>query len=175
MSFYDAVARVWNQDRDYSQGAIGKEVWDAIATHIKPNSKTLEFGCGLSTLLFNYAGHHHTAIDNNQKWIDLVKSHELTVRTQIVHSAINSLGFYLNVPPGPYDCVLIDGPAGEGKRSGVIEIIESLVKEGAVIIVDDTNRPKERALSEAIQNLLCASQVIEGDTSHGRKFDLIIV
>jgi len=57
----------------------------------------------------------------------------------------------------------------------VIEIIESLVKEGAVIIVDDTNRPKERALSEAIQNLLCASQVIEGDTSHGRKFDLIIV
>ena len=175
MSFYDAVARVWNQDRDYSQGAIGKEVWDAIAMHIHPYSKTLEFGCGLSTLLFDYAGHHHTAIDNNQKWIDLVKSHELTVRTQIVHSAINSLGFYESVPIETFDCILIDGPAGEGNRNGVLNILHSLTKKGTVVVLDDTNRPMEKNLSTAIQRLFQPSLVIEGETSHDRKFDLIIV
>jgi len=117
MSFYDAVARVWNQDRDYSQGAIGKEVWDAIATHIKPNSKTLEFGCGMSTLLFDYSGHQHTAIDNSLTWVDMVESHNPSEQISIIVSELKENGFYLNVPPGPYDCVLIDGPAGEGNAA----------------------------------------------------------
>ena len=175
MAFFDAVFQIWNQERDLSEGAIGKEVWDCIAMHIPPNSKTLEFGCGMSTLLFDYSGHTHTAIDNSQKYIDLVKSHNPSGGTTILHSLLGQNGFYVNIPSGPFDCILIDGPAGEGNRNGVLDVIESLVRKGTAIVLDDTNRAQDKELSEAIQKLLKASQVIEGDTSHNRKFDLIIV
>ncbi|QDV49522.1 methyltransferase domain-containing protein [Gimesia fumaroli] len=175
MAFYDAVSQVWNEKKDLSKGAIGKEVWNAIALHIQPNSKTLEFGCGLSTLLFDYAGHRHTAIDNSRQYIDLVKSHSPSEDTTIIFSDLNSLGFYDTIPQGPFHCILIDGPAGEGNRNGVLDIIIRLVIKGTVIVVDDTNRAKDKDLSEAIQQLFNAERVIEGETSHDRKFDLIIV
>jgi len=171
--FFNAVSQLWNKNKDLSGGAIGKEVWDAIAAHIQPNSKTLEFGCGLSTLLFDYAGHDHRAVDNVPKWIELVKSHDLSSRTTLIHSDLNDNGFYSNIPIDIYDCVLIDGPAGEGNRKGVPDIIPQLIRAGSVIVVDDTNRPKDKELSEAIQEAIQASLVIHGETSHGRMFDLI--
>jgi len=172
---YDIVFQAWNQDKDYSEGAIGKEVWDAIRLHIEPNSKTLEFGCGMSTLLFDCSFCRHTAIDNNRKWIDMVSARNLSSGTNLIHSDLNSLGFYEFVPEERFDLILIDGPAGEGNRNGVLNIIHSLVKKGTAIVVDDTNRPKDKELSEAIQKLLEPEHVIEGDTSHNRKFDMIIV
>lgn len=172
---YDIVSQAWNQAQDFSEGAIGKEVWDAIRLHITPQSKTLEFGCGMSTLLFDCSFCRHTAIDNNRKWIDLVNARNLSSGTTLIHSDLNPAGFYESVPEEQFDLILIDGPAGEGSRVGVLYVIEKLVKKGTAIIVDDTNREKDKQLSLAIQKLLCASHVVEGDTSYNRKFDMIIV
>ena len=172
---YEIVSQAWNQAQDFSEGAIGKEVWDAISLHIVPRSKTLEFGCGMSTLLFDCSFCRHTAIDNNRKWIDLVNARNLSSGTTLIHSELRADGFYDHVPNDVYDCILIDGPAGEGSRNGVLEIIKKLVKKGSVIIVDDTNRAKDKQLSVAMQKLLNASHVVEGDTSYNRRFDMIIV
>ena len=99
------------------------------------NIKTvLEFGTGLSTLLFNQLGLDVETYETNQGWIDKIKAFNPSAKVNLW----NGKDLEINKE---YDFVFVDGPAGGANREFSTRIA-SLVSNK--IIVHDAGREFER-------------------------------
>jgi methyltransferase family protein len=76
----DAVARLLADRPVFHQG--GATRWDAlpgtlglIQAHVRPGDRTLETGCGASTVIFAARGAHHTTVSPDRREHDLVREY----------------------------------------------------------------------------------------------------
>ena len=142
---YDATLAAWSRlfgrpDFPFAQG-----LWDRLRASVGPGTRVLEFGSGVSTLLMRAAGAEVTSIEQ-----DAV----IAATSGAKHCPLNSDGWYEWEPSGgPYDVILIDGPAIRG-RDGVVRHIRSLAGPSTVVIVDDTHRRAEAQLAHWIAEIL---------------------
>lgn len=166
-----------------SNGGTGPEgIADAIRQLTRPCMRTLELGSGYSTLVFDRAGCTHVALEHDEKWAKNVQSKATSKATRVCHAPLGENGAYLNGDPPAcfyekdgYELVLVDGPPnleGGDKRDGALSIIGHLAAERAIIIVDDTHRPGDAALSRRIAEArgLSPKSYKEGN----RKFDVLV-
>lgn len=121
---------------------ILQEDWEFILQVIKKyNVKTvLEFGSGLSTLLFHQAGVKVVSYETSEVYASAVRSiyPELDVRLWDGKS-IQHDPFY------KYDLVFVDGPAGPDRRGDAIRLAGQL---GKVAVIHDGNCIPEKIFME---------------------------
>ena len=131
--------------RTYTQWTIGPTLAAYLESTLIPGMRTLEFGSGLSTQIFVDAGCSHVALEHDARFAP-------DLPPVILTRLVGNPPFYENIPAGPFDLILIDGPPiASGGRWGVLRVLPALINEKTCIILDDTNRRQENELSVAIQ------------------------
>jgi len=163
---YDAAMLKWHTLGHDVSMSISQACWAEIRRHLRSGMRTLEFGSGLSTLLFANYDVEHTAIEDN--------GNVARDAGQAVREVGRSMdGWYDFEPDGPYDMILIDGPQGTGNRHQILGQISRLAQPGSVFAIDDTHRPQERTLAALLTEQLACDHVIEPQS--GDHFKLIRV
>lgn len=118
-------------------GCITDQDWDFMQATIEKYGikSVLEFGCGLSTLLFTDKGLDVQSFETQQGWIDRIK--ELNPKANVaVWDGKDSPAMVRR-----FDFAFVDGPAGGVNR----ELSTKIAAEFAdVVIVHDANREFER-------------------------------
>jgi hypothetical protein len=128
-----------------------RSVLDFIDAYIAEGSKTLETGCGLSTVLFAIKGGSHICITPSQVEVDRIrdycKQHGISV--QNVDFRIDFSEKVLpQLKEDRLDLALIDG--GHGFPTPFMDwyFISTKLKTGGVVIIDDTGIWTGRILKE---------------------------
>lgn len=134
---------IWNTSTSRS---IERGTWDDIKPFLKEGTRTLEFGSGTSTLLFDQAGCRHTALENNSKYAPDSPS----VKICPLAGSWYDWTIPEDVKDDPFEVILLDGPRGSDVRSGFLQVADKLVSPRTTIIVDDTNRRKDSAIAEEL-------------------------
>lgn len=153
-------------------GSIYSSLFHELRRSVKSDSKTLEFGSGLSTVALAELSCDHTAIENCPNWFQ--KAQQRAPQAKIIFSNLVN-GWYDWQPNRRYDVILIDGPKGKDfggpGRSGVLSVLPRLIHDGTKIILDDTHREEERSLSVEICKLLNFDSLRRNGPG-GRSFDV---
>lgn len=180
---YEKFIGPWTAAGGDASGACprGLFVWicHQPSTIVDRPTRTLEFGCGLSTLGFDRQRTQHKAIESDATWIKRVQSQLTGDRVEIVHAPLREDGFYDWEPKWGdlYDVILIDGPfAGKPdvahRRRGALALVPKLLAKAGRVIVDDTHRPAELELAKELAQILGLERAhyVEG----GRAYDLLL-
>lgn len=177
-------------------GAIPRELFEWLRTEFRASRglRTLEFGCGLSTLLFDKIGTRHLAIEQSAEWVKRVTAHlSRPETTTVLHSPLEKTvddqpawyQYQCVVPDNEEDkfsVVLIDGPLCKGadplgRLPAAARVPWADVMAGnSVIVIDDAHRQHERELCvELEQKLVDAGRRVRGVDrgSRGRVFRVL--
>lgn len=133
--------------------SISKDIWAVIQSFLRPEHRTFEAGCGLSTLLFDGRSSSHVALESHKPWQEavakLVGPHTDVRFCELVGHPV----WYAWEPPQAFDFVLIDGPIGRIGRTGITRVLPRLIHAHTIICIDDTHRPGEREIGSYICGL----------------------
>ncbi len=141
----------------------------------------VELGSGVSSLIIAYAlekcgGGRLISIEHDACYLkqteSLLKWHQLDHLVDVVHAPIDPEGTWydlskLSVEPDSIDFLWVDGPprtvAGDDARKPTVEKLESLLKDGCLIMADDAAREDDRRAIRAWEALGCITlkEVIE--------------
>ena len=135
--------------------AIGEQVLRVIDANIGPESRTLETGAGLSTLLFALKGSDHTCVVPSGGEIERIKAwcRENGISTErVTFHEERSEEVLPRLPCDPLDLVLIDG--GHGFPSPFIDWYYAgrRLCGGGILIVDDTQLWTGRVLKGFLES-----------------------
>jgi predicted O-methyltransferase YrrM len=119
---------------------MSRSILDFIDAHVNQNSKTLETGCGQSTILFAMKGAHHICINPWQSEVDRIKDY--CVRHGIPTDRLDfRVDLSVNVLPkiadDQLDFALIDGAHSFPNPFIDWYFISSQLKTGGILLVDD--------------------------------------
>lgn len=161
-------------EKKHIPGQVPESLFYRLKRLIPPGktANTIEFGSGVTTLLFDELSRKHTAIEHSKVWYDKVKPH--LKNTDYILSDIEKTWYSWRPTGEKYDVILIDGPPGQDstyERSGCVYFLEDMMSDNCSIVVDDTNREKENALAKHIQELYS----LQGQTfnDNGRKYTIL--
>jgi len=135
--------------------AIADDVLRWITKHVAPGARTLETGCGYSTVVFALVSNEHTAISPFPQEHNLIKhwctSHGISVE-QIHFLAAPSQNTVYNLPDIPLDVVLIDGDHAFPAPFIDWYYTADLLKCGGLLIVDDTQLTTAKILKDFLSH-----------------------
>jgi predicted O-methyltransferase YrrM len=135
----------------------------------------LEFGTGKSTLVFAAHAASQVrlgqpapqlfAVDHDSRWLELTRqqleANGLAGYVQLILAPLSVQSFAERsqqaysfsaedrrklAQAGGLDLCLIDGPPGEVGRSGSLPLVAEYLRPGALVLLDDANRPDERQI-----------------------------
>lgn len=131
----------------FGGGSLTEDDWIFIRKALQDyNVKTvLEFGAGLSTLLFNDVENLRvTTYETNPGWVTKIKASNPKCDVKIWDGVDISLGLPDGIEPH-VDFAFVDGPAGDMSREWSTRIASESAK---VIVVHDAGRPYARRYQE---------------------------
>ena len=185
-SFSDPYLAKWQEAGGDLSGAVPKDLFvmlchqprNILGDDGEPRPlRSLEFGCGLSTLAFDRQKIDHTAIEDNPVWIDRVNPLLKGESVKLLHRPLKD-GWYDWEPQygDLYDLILIDGPFAQNRpeaRLPAMERVARCLAARGTIIIDDTHREAEQRMSrELAQRLDLTVRHVE---SGGRAYDVLHV
>lgn len=138
----DPTMGVWSTD---------EAAYRLMARHVGPGSRTLETGCGLSTILFTALGAEHVCCTPGPEERDRLLAHcesrgistdQLSFRLDSSHVSLPALA----AEDREFDLFLIDG--GHGFPLPAIDWFygASMLRRGGLLVIDDVNLPAVRDL-----------------------------
>jgi hypothetical protein len=138
----DPTMGVWSTD---------EECYRLLAAHVEPGTRTLETGCGLSTILFAALGAEHVCCTPGAEERDRLLAHcesrgidptGLSFRLDSSHVSLPLLA----AEGRSFDVFLIDG--GHGYPLPIVDWFHgaSMLRRGGLLVVDDANLPAVREL-----------------------------
>ena len=148
-----------HQASSYDEGWImPDDAFRWIEENIKENAAILEFGSGDGSQRLSKR-YNLWSVEHDQEWIGKTQSNY--VHAEIVSNPwsekLGEAGWYdlafLDAIPESVELIIIDGPVGTIGRGGILHVLERLPKF-QYLLVDDTDRKEERALSEKICEML---------------------
>ncbi len=137
-------------DHKWGGSGIEEETFQFIMNHYNPKETTiLEIGAGYCSTKAFSTYYKLYSLENDINYCNLFNSH-------YIHAPLIN-GWYdiekVKLIPHDYQLIFLDGPVGEGNRSGFLSNIE-LFNNKADIIVHDTYRPAEHQLAIEIADKL---------------------
>lgn len=147
--------------------SISKTLFEWIKTNIPIGSVILEFGSGEGT---KYLTEYYDvySIEQNEEWVGYDPKSNYIYAPLI--NGWYDMDIITNNLPEKYDLLLIDGPIGDD-RINFLRHYEEFNCD-IPIIVDDTNREIDEALSRRLKNLLNKTSTEMGDDE--KKFTVLI-
>ena len=148
-----------HQASSYDEGWImPNDAFRWIEENIKENAAILEFGSGDGSQRLSKR-YNLWSVEHDREWIGKTQSNY--VHAEIVSNPwsekLGEAGWYdpvfLDAIPESVELIIIDGPVGTIGRGGILHVLERLPKF-QYLLVDDTDRKEERALSEKICEML---------------------
>lgn len=137
---------------------LGPTLAEALRRLLRPNMRTLECGSGLSTQFFVAAGCDHVALEHDDRFAAPLAPVHLCRLT-------GNPPWYDWKPQGPFDLVLIDGPPADcGGRTGILPFVRELSHSRTIFVCDDTERPDDAQLADAIARQLGLTQILIAPT-----------
>ena len=121
--------------------AAAHDCLEFIGTRVRPGTRTLETGCGASTIVFAAAGAHHTAVFLNDSEGRAVTTwcgdHGIDLATVTLRAGSSSQ-VLPTLDPGPLDLVMVDGCHGFPFPQLDWYYAAAHLVDGGILIVDDT-------------------------------------
>lgn len=149
---YSEACHLWTQHGGHLPGTMPQKMFEYLAETVRSEWRTLEYGSGLSTLLFDRLGSEHLALEHEQRWHDKISK---LVECEVRMAPMNRTPWYTWAPPAePFDLVLIDGPQGKIGRRGALTEILKVAGPQTIALLDDVHRGAEKRLCGAICSLL---------------------
>lgn len=130
----------------FGGSGITRELFDWIEANVPGGANVVELGAGhISTqhLCTRYRLH---SVEDNAEFLGLYGSRY--IHAPLVQGWYSAESLRRDLPRS-CALILVDGPAGEGNRSGFARHLD-LFDTTAAIVFDDTHRPAERALAEEV-------------------------
>lgn len=161
--------------------AVSEQMWDVIDNELmglmlssasKKPIKTLEFGSGLSTVMFSLNDRFcdHTALEFDSGWAD--RYHSLLQDVPgIEFQDIETLDSREAIPDK--HIVLVDGLVNG--RDRLVNYTCKSIRSGGLIIVDDVNRDEDYAVFQSILRNFGGGKTCIHKSTFGRKFATIRV
>ncbi len=126
-----------------------------LAATVQPGSRTLETGCGATTIVFGAAGSHHQAVflddfegEGVRTWCD---EHGVGTETITFHAGSSSQTLP-RLDLGDLDLVMVDGCHGFPFPQLDWYYSASHLVEGGVLVVDDTHLPAPYELRRYLES-----------------------
>jgi hypothetical protein len=154
------LIRGWGND---GWSALDEYLAASLQAALAARGPILECGSGLSTLLIGAVaqriGQRHFALEHTPEWADRVK-HELSRfaidSVTVCVCPLRDFGDFAWYDvsgvalPDDIALALCDGPPGEtkGGRIGLVPTLRHRLRPGCVILLDDAERPEERAVAD---------------------------
>ena len=121
--------------------AAAHDCLEFIGTRVHPGTRTLETGCGASTIVFAAAGAHHTAVFLNDSEGHAVSTwcsdHGIDLDAVTLRAGSSSQ-LLPTLDPGPLDLVMVDGCHGFPFPQLDLYYAAAHLVDGGILIVDDT-------------------------------------
>lgn len=182
VGLYDELLKEWQSHGGNPSGAICRRLFNQLETLCRrmPKSRVLEFGSGLSTLLFQRLKMNATSIEDSRMWFERLRP--LVPDVRLVHSPLEhtASGQWYDWRPDAneaYDVILIDGPIGEGASSpgrlAAKHFIADVLSPTSLVFLDDTHRHREQELSDSIAAMYGFRVTRHRDG--GRAYDVLAV
>jgi len=129
---------------DFGGSGITEELFDWIVANVPQGSTMLELGAGHVSTKFLSQRYKLYSVEDKAEFLNIYPS------TYIYAPIDTNKNWYYRKAleedlPKEYDCILVDGPTGEGNRWGFLENLD-LFRQDVPIIVDDTWRRAEKDL-----------------------------
>jgi hypothetical protein len=129
---------------EFGGSGITEELFDWIVKTIPLGKTMIELGAGYVSTKFLSGKYKLYSVENNAKYLNVYPS------TYIYAPIDTATGWYYRKAleeelPKEYDCLLVDGPAGEGNRWGFLHNLD-LFRSDVPIVVDDTWRGAEKEM-----------------------------
>lgn len=152
------LGRGWGDDGYRAVGGYLEEVARRAAEAQGP---VLEVGSGLTTLILGtLAGRHDLPVWTLEHHPEYFRQTEARVKryrlknVHLIHAPLRDYGEFcwydppLAELPGDFRLIVADGPPGDvkGGRFGLLPVLRSHFAPGAVILLDDAERERERAV-----------------------------
>lgn len=137
---------------EFGGSGITYELFNWITANIPQGKTILELGAGFVSTKFLSERYKLYSVEDKQQFLNKYNSTYIHAPLDIAanwysYSAIK------NGLPAEYDCILVDGPTGEGNRYGFCTNVD-LFRKDVPIIVDDTWRNAEKILLIDVANKL---------------------
>lgn len=143
----DAPQGVWSTDDDCYQ---------LIATRVGAESRTIETGCGVSTVVFAARGAHHTCVTPYAAEADAIvgwcERHGLAT-DHLTFEIGSSFDVLPALDPVAYDLVFIDGEHHHPAPTIDWYYTARALRRGAVVVVDDVQLPAPRLVADYMRSL----------------------
>lgn len=161
---YSELMAEWERHGGRKSGAVPRALFQELEKQLraKPHARVLEFGSGLSTLLFDRLGIHSTSIEDSEVWLNRLRGLLTQETTRLIYAPLadTASGPWYQWRPAEgetFDVILIDGPIGEGPtspgRMAAKHFLADLMADECVVILDDTHREREQQLSQDLQEM----------------------
>lgn len=154
--------------KNLNSWAIGVELLNWLLSSVAKGSTILEFGAGTGTIELGRF-YDVISIEHNPVWLGLSKT-ATYVHAPLVGGWYDVKAVAKAIRGKDIKAIIVDGPPGAGNREGFINNFH-LFSKRSIIIVDDTNRSKELALSQKISKLVNRKNITI--TGHQKNFDVI--
>lgn len=140
---------------------IERCLFEFILNKIKPGSTILEIGAGYCSTLAFSKFYNLYSIEDNEAYVGF--SGVNYIHAPVINGWYNREIVSQKLPED-YQLVFVDGPMGEGNRSGILNNLD-LLKKDCVYIFHDTYREGEKTLALAFAEKLNKSITFysEGD------------
>lgn len=179
-SMYDSLVSEWQQHGGTTAGAIPRQLFQRLESicRSKPKARVLEFGSGLSTILFDRLGIKATSVEDSSTWASRLRG--MLRHVTLIHSPLETTasGPWYSWRPGrdeKYDVILIDGPIGEGAsspgRMAAKHFVADCMAHACTVIIDDCHREREQELSSLMAAMY--GFTVEHVADGGRRFDVL--
>jgi predicted O-methyltransferase YrrM len=119
---------------------ISYDAIEMLREHLKPNSRVLEFGSGMSTIWYARNAGHVVSVEDNKNWFDTIgKVFRDNKVANITYSLAENAENYVNAgvnAGGCYDLIMVDGSF----RSDCIRVSLPLLASGGIIYLDNSDK-----------------------------------
>jgi hypothetical protein len=135
--------------------AAAHDCLEFIGTRVRPGLRTLETGCGATTIVFAAAGARHTAVFLNASEGEAVTawcgSHGIDLGTVTLRAGSSS-EVLPTLDPGPLDLVMVDGCHGFPFPQIDWYYAAAHLVDGGILVVDDTQLPAPYELRRYLEH-----------------------
>jgi predicted O-methyltransferase YrrM len=135
--------------------AAAHDCLEFLGTRIRPGFRTLETGCGASTIMFAAAGSEHTAVFLNESEGTAVTTwcagHDIDT-SRVTLRPGSSSQVLPALDPGPLDLVLVDGCHGFPFPQLDWYYAAAHLVDGGILVVDDTQLPAPYELGRYLEH-----------------------